>query len=275
MTLRGYLALVLDRLFPQRLDEEVFPLEQAVKTLGARDVLYRSQIYHGYTEWRPSGVVLQVAMGRTDGRRRSVLAHECGHLAFDPLMPPDYQPYPEDQAGKNHREFILELLGDHSAECVKVLNRYGIERVCDVFSAELIFPLVHARQLQISGPDLDSLSRIASGRRISLATLVFSLNEAGGDYTLIRFRQPGRGGPFLATSRYGVPRSLQSRVTCEGVGSPPSGTVVSTTVSLGTVQGSVNVQGEWRAVGDGAWLLCSRRELIRRVRLNSRVERAS
>lgn len=167
-------------------------LEDVARSLGAVDILYLPIVGHGYTQWKRGGPVIHLSLSRNDGRRRFLLAHECGHLVFDRMLATD-----EDRAWSNFG--LAASAGDE------------LEWVCNEFANELLIPTEQLLILSSSLTGLDSLRRASARYRISLSALVFRLNRVGRSRTLLNLRR-SRSGAWVIADRIGAPEMWQGSV---------------------------------------------------------------
>jgi hypothetical protein len=216
--LARYVASLLDTALCRTVPTAPLDLNAAAKRLGAVDVLYRVALMTGFTDWSGRRPVIQVGFGRSDGRRRATLAHECGHLLLDPILqPPSYAETPEASRTEHH-ERISHLLG---APLDSVLNRIGrvdIEALCDLVSIELMIPHRIIPELQAKIVDLDSLRESSSALRVSLSMLTNRVSGPETDLSLLRM-VPTAGGRWISASVAGLPWRMRGRITWEDVSS--------------------------------------------------------
>lgn len=196
----------------QRIDQPC-DLNLLARELGASDVLYRTRIRHGYTEWTSRGPAIQVALSNTDGRRRATLAHECGHLLLDPLFnPASFQAAPvrdrERQVG------LTELrLGQLASSVRRAVPSQDLEDMCNRLAVELLLPSRAMSGVVHSVANVEDLRRLARQRRVSLAMLVIRLNHFGGDHTLLQLEKTTLGA-WLVSTAVGAPQPWRGRVVC-------------------------------------------------------------
>jgi Zn-dependent peptidase ImmA (M78 family) len=187
-SLNDAIARLWDRLVPDRLAQDAIDLTEVAKTLGVVDVLYKASRIHGYTTWNSRGATLVLAMARTEGRRRTTLAHECAHLLLNPAFQPDAS------IDDRSRRRASEMLGGDVTHLRDAVDRFGIERVCDRLAFELLLPRARVRDL-----DLESISTatgvqgLAARFRVSLALLANQANKAGLRVQLLRLTEAWDG----------------------------------------------------------------------------------
>lgn len=243
-------------------------LNALARSLGAIDVRYRSQLLHGYTEWSARGAIVQVALSRTDGRRRSTLAHECSHLVLDPLVAARAFAEFTPELANRHRESMLRLLGSDASVARKLASRYGVERLCDMLAVELLLP---ASTMERVGPSIEGLAQVAEASqryRVSLAMLVVRMNEFDRPMALVRLARSS-GGSWLGVSLTGIPTDARRRIGRVVCSSTTKGSLDSLArgthrvgVTLCTDLGEVVVQAEVRVAGTSALLLTSPSEVV-------------
>lgn len=186
-------------------------VNQLARTLGACDVLYRTTIRHGYTEWTSRGPAIQIALSNTDGRRRSTLAHECGHLVLDPFFGPPSFRNALDDSRRRQRLLATQVLGDLSGALDEARDGCDLEVLCDRLAVELLLPAEFAPRLVGAVDSLADLRRVATALRVSLAMLVIRLNEFGGRHALLHLERTA-GGSWLVSTAIGVPEAWRGRV---------------------------------------------------------------
>lgn len=193
-------------------------LNALARLLGARDILYRTRVHHGYTEWTSRGPTIQIAIANTDGRRRATLAHECGHLLLDPLFnPPAFQRAPfSGQVRQRHHTHTM--LGPVALAVQRGAPHLDLEDLCDDVAIELLLPAALMPGLQQRVQSVDDLRQLANERRVSLAMLVIRLNEFGSGHALLHL-QRARSGTWLVSTAIGVPQAWRGRVVSSDLGS--------------------------------------------------------
>lgn len=176
----------------------VVDLNALARHLGARDVRYGAQNLHGYTQWTERGPFIQLRLIRSDGRRRFTLAHECGHLLFDPVLAADR---------------VIEHCGEarltfEAVERVRTYRDYaglsypGLEQICDYFAAEMLLPLSAAAALRPSIDSIQALEAKAKEIRVSLSLLVTRLNAVRSGLMLLRLER-SRSGKWVIQQKHG------------------------------------------------------------------------
>jgi hypothetical protein len=159
-------------------------LNRVARDLGAVDILYQSRALEGFTDFKPRGPVIYLAVSRSDGRRRFTLAHECGHI----LLASSSCPPPPDDLGELDEELL-----------------------CDAIAAELLVPTtwldIHRAELD----GLPALLEVATKLRVSMAMLVNRLRTVNAHHALLRVR-PAPDGEWLIMERSGMPRSWHGEV---------------------------------------------------------------
>ncbi|MCA0181358.1 MAG: ImmA/IrrE family metallo-endopeptidase [Actinobacteria bacterium] len=208
------ISAVVDAALSTRRDALPIELNSTARALGARDVLYRAQT-QGYTRWSDDGPRILLALTRSDGRRRATLAHECGHLLVDPLVQAEsfLQMSPANQQSWNRK--VTSLLGyDLSDQLTTAARIHGVERVCDLFSHELLLPFRCARGVRDAWTgELNELRELANQYRVSLSMLAIRLNSVQPGYTLLTLKATPQGR-WIAVRTISAPRWLRSRVQC-------------------------------------------------------------
>jgi Zn-dependent peptidase ImmA (M78 family) len=182
---------ILDALLPHRHEKPAVELNGLAKTLGAVDILYKAQRFHGYTDWTARGPIIHLSQARSDGRRRFTLAHECGHLIFDPARSatPDRVP---------------KLVRDVQGKANDLRRQYDVERLCDLFATELLLPHDEMSAISRNCRSLEDLLRVADGYRVSLAMATFRLNAYNSDLAVLRLRRGARGN-WVLVDRVALP----------------------------------------------------------------------
>lgn len=253
---------LVDRIAPDAATVDAVNLNDVAKQLGAADILYRTRALDGYTQWSARGPVIQVAMSRSDGRRRATLAHECAHLILDPVVESEaFQEFP-DYLAADQRLLAERLLGPDVGTVRALVRRFGLERTCDLASFELLLPRSRMSEVVAQVVGLETLREAAVKHRVSMTMLVYRINECEGDISLLRL-QRNRSGTWLVPTMAGAPRSLDGRFVCnhtgdgalDDLGRGGRQTVVTLTGSSGTLR----FPGEVSKINDNAALvLCSR-----------------
>lgn len=176
--------LLLERVKGYGTGELPLQLNAVAKGLGAVDVRYLAREVHGLTDFTRGGIVVYLAMSRSDGRRRFTLAHECGHLLLG-----------QDGANASIDPYVtLNLLAD-------------IERSCDQIASELVLPRSWLEERGTALTDLPGLKRAARTMRVSPAALVVGLRRVGQKAALVRL-QRAPDGRWVPVHRVGLPRGL-------------------------------------------------------------------
>ena len=189
---------VADRIAPARMDYDALDLNAIATSLGAVKVVYRFARVHGFTEWTRWGPVIVTSMARTDGRRRSTLAHECAHLLFDPIITPaGLNRWGQDNvdAFRRRSECILD---DDLRSTVSAAVSEGIESLCDRLSFEMLFPRRRASRFVGSALGLDEVREISDSSRVSLAVSVTALNRFDANLSLLRLARTTDGTWIVA-----------------------------------------------------------------------------
>lgn len=188
-------------------------LNAVAKALGARDILYSSRS-DGFTLWDHRGATIHLAICKSDGRRRSTLAHECGHLFIDPIAnTTSFQNAPE-RVRESFTSRVNEHLGGIGSRLQKLVNAMGVEPICDLVGRELMLPDERITHLASCwNGSITNLQALASDERVSLAMLTIAFNGNGAGRTLLSFRRTPRG-EWLAIRAVGFPRGLSGRLTC-------------------------------------------------------------
>ncbi|BBZ80025.1 hypothetical protein MANY_53620 [Mycolicibacterium anyangense] len=176
----------------------VVDLNALARRLGARDIRYGAQNLHGYTQWTERGPFIQLRLIRSDGRRRFTLAHECGHLLFDPALAADrvIEQYEEPPAAFDAVE-RLRAYRDYAG-----LSYPGLEQICDYFAAELLLPLSSAAALRPSIDSIQALEAKSKELRVSLSLMVTRLNAVRSGLLLLRLER-SRSGKWVIQQKHG------------------------------------------------------------------------
>lgn len=214
---------VADRIALDRMSTDAIDLNALASSLGAVKVVYRFVRVHGFTEWTRWGPIIVTSMARTDGRRRTTLAHECAHLLFDPVVSPaGLQRWGQENV-ENFRRRSEELLGDDLQSIVAFAVSHGVENLCDRLSFELLIPQRRALDFANSRIGLDRLCDIATASRTSLAVTVRALNRFDAAMTLVRITKSADGTWIVASvtssDSYWRPGQSLSIRTCENIDS--------------------------------------------------------
>jgi Zn-dependent peptidase ImmA (M78 family) len=213
---RRYKTDMVARQIGQRLSERLDSrvprdLNRMAKALGVTDILYRTRIRHGYTEWTARGPAIQIALSNTDGRRRSTLAHECGHLILDPLFaPPSFLNAPSSNQ-ELQRQLAHTVLGQLATTIRDDIADLDLEHLCDRLAVEVLLPVGIGPSLARQVDSLSGLKRVANDLRVSLAMLVIRVNEFGGHYSLLQMER-ALSGDWIVSSAIGVPQNWRGRV---------------------------------------------------------------
>jgi Zn-dependent peptidase ImmA (M78 family) len=205
-----------DALIPQRDQRVVQELTGLARQLGAYDVVYRARTAHGFTEWNARGPRVVLGWADAEGRRRSLLAHECGHLLFDPLLKPEsLEQIPESERDRwaNAAAGLLECQPDALR---KLFSAVQLEDLCDDFAYELVFPDRLAARLAPAIDSIEVLSDCRSRMHVTMSVAVLKLNRfrAAEGYPEIGVLQARRsaGDYWMAASSCGFPASWRGRV---------------------------------------------------------------
>lgn len=189
---------IADQIAPQRMDNQALDLNALATSLGALKVVYRFTRVHGLTEWTRWGPVIVTSMARTDGRRRSTLAHECAHLLFDPVISPAGLARWGQENVQMFRTRSELLLGDDLQSAALLAISGGVESLCDRVAFELLFPLRRARLYANRSIGLDELCDLTNSIRVSLAVSVMALNRFDANLSLLRLAKTTDGAWMLA-----------------------------------------------------------------------------
>lgn len=189
---------VADHIWPQRMECDAMDLNGLATSLGAVKIVYRFVQVHGFTEWTRWGPVVVTSMARTDGRRRSTLAHECAHLLFDPVVSPAGLSRWGQENVDVFRKRSECILGDDLKSSVSLAISEGVETLCDRLSFELLFPRRRAEKYAMASLGLDELREISECGRISLAVSVTALNRFDANLSLLRLAKSTDGAWIVA-----------------------------------------------------------------------------
>jgi Zn-dependent peptidase ImmA (M78 family) len=187
-------------------DSGVVELNCLARRLGAQDVRYHAQTLHGFTQWTDDGPYIQLKLARSDGRRRFTLAHEIGHLLLDPILDP--------QRVKDAISAIKPLRGlERLAEFSQYsgLTSPGIERLCDMFAAELLIPTFKVEEIREAGLTMSRLAAESARLRVSLSMLVSRLNSVRSDLCLLR-AESNSLDKWIVNYKLGLPGDLDGHV---------------------------------------------------------------
>ena len=195
------------------------------RRLGAYDVVYRARSAHGFTEWTPKGPRVVLNWAESEGRRRTVLAHECGHLLFDPIFKPDVLAAMSDTAGQSITT-AASALGTTPNDVRKLLADTPLEAVCDSFAYELVLPDAVASQAASRVQTIDDIGQFCDDWRISMTVAVLALNRHRGSRSAPRLgilqTRRTAGDYWMAGSTCGLPTQWRGRVVL----TPESGRVI-------------------------------------------------
>lgn len=191
-------------------------LRLIAQRFGAGKITYGASSSNGFTDWSTSSPTIQIAIDRSEGRRRAILAHECGHLLFDPIMEPASFLIASDDDRSRQQERVAKLLSVPIHTIARTLASVDIEVICDVVAVELMIPDKIVADLRTEVTDLQSLRRAGDRCRVSLAMLTNRLADAGGQFSLLRMVQTTKGA-WICASWAGLPPSLRGRISCQDV----------------------------------------------------------
>jgi Zn-dependent peptidase ImmA (M78 family) len=203
------MSRIVDVLAPWRSDNGPVELNRVARYWGAVDILYTARRSHGFTEWTPGGPCITLRLSRTDGRRRSTLAHECAHLILDPLVRPDSFFISANSLA--HRERVLDEFAEFHKVLQALSNGLGLERLCDLVSIELLLPGAATSRLVDYVTTLERLDTACKEMRVSNALMVKRLNEFGARLSLLRY-SVAHDGRYVLVDTAGVPRPWQDSV---------------------------------------------------------------
>lgn len=207
---------IADRLIPERRQLDAVDLNSVARRLGAKKVLYRQTPMHGYTQWTPSGPVVLISMARTDGRRRSNLAHECAHLLLDPVLAPESIARWGPVASDRHSKMSKEILAGDLSRMKQACEQKGIEAVCDQLAFELLIPKSAASCYATRIRDLNDLRAVSDSARVSLAVMVHAVNAFGANLSLIRIGRTYDGNWIVKDSTSAPPTWIEGEVLAPG-----------------------------------------------------------
>lgn len=274
MTRMSLIATIAERMVPAHQANLPLDLNALARSLGARDVLYRSSNLQGYTEWSANGPIVRLSVGRSDGRRRFVLAHECAHLALDPVITP---PSFDAAAAPTHSEFARaaeDRLGDLSEYAKSIAEESGIERFCDKVAAELLLPAREIPGILSRIRGIGSLQKVSDEYRVSLSMLVTRLNEFAADEICLLRLEETNDGSWIALSAIGAPAGWRGRVvsfgTSAGAFNSLVGHTAETRVHLRSASADVTVSAEAQVWRRSALVMCNPRDLDAASRADQR-----
>lgn len=266
------LVYLADRVVPNRLAEKVVDLHALARKLGAYDVVYRARSVHGFTEWTPRGPRVVMGWGETEGRRRTLLAHECGHLIFDPVLKSEVLEEVSQLARKTLVGASMSWLAHRADSATAALGDLSLEAVCDDFAYELVFPDALAREWAAKVETIDSLARLRGLLKLSLPVALIKLNEFRSEQELpqlgvVRIRRSA-GSYWMAASTAGLPPSWRGRVTLSRsssryVDTLSPGQRIVAHVELMNESRSVSVAAEVERYRDFATLMIEASQLVR------------
>jgi Zn-dependent peptidase ImmA (M78 family) len=212
----GLIVKLVDALVPNRDVQRVVDIVQIAKSLGAYDVVHRARTAHGFTEWTARGPRVVLGWAETEGRRRALLAHECGHLLLDPLLKPDALELLSEEQGRAWQAVAPKLVGRSAEDIQNLFRSTSLERLCDDFAYELVFPDRVASQLASAVRDIEGLSDCRTSMHVTLGVAVLKLNQfrTCNGLPIIGLIQTQRsaGRYWMASSSYGLPKVWRGRV---------------------------------------------------------------
>lgn len=217
------LVELADRFAPQRRSQPVLDLPSLARELGAYDVVYRARTSQGFTEWTAKGPRIVLGWAETEGRRRVLLAHECGHLLLDPVLKEDALALiPEGRRQAMRSRAWLALRSGHE----DLLGRYksvSLEAICDDFAYELVLPDWVAARAAPTITSIDGLSHFRAVLRVSMAVAVLKLNRFKAQHGFPRLgvlhARRAAGDYWMAASATGLPPRWRGRVALTGTSS--------------------------------------------------------
>ena len=195
------------------------------RRLGAYDVVYRARSAHGFTEWTPKGPRVVLNWAESEGRRRTILAHECGHLLLDPIFKPDALELVPDYV-KASLVTATDALATTSDDLVELLGDTPLETLCDRLAYELVLPDAVASEAASRVRTIDDIGQFCNDWRVSMTVAVLALNRHRGSQSAPRLgllqARRAAGDYWMAGSSCGMPTTWRGRVVL----APESGRVI-------------------------------------------------
>lgn len=212
---RELLVRLADAVVPEPRISGPADVVSLARALGAYDVVYRARSAHGFTEWTPRGPRVVLNWAESEGRRRTVLAHECGHLLFDSIYKPDAMNVLAPDVRRTLRSAV-EVLGSEVTDVLHSVDEIDLEPLCDAFAYELILPRVVASHAASKVRTIDDLSDFCDHWRVSMSVAVLGMNRHRGEpgtpkIGVLQTRRTA-GNYWMAGSSCGLPQTWRGRV---------------------------------------------------------------
>lgn len=219
------LTRLANEIAPERAQGLPTDVVTLARKLGAYDVVYRARSAHGFTEWTPKGPRVVLNWAESEGRRRTILAHECGHLLLDPLFKPEaLDLMPNDI--KASLVTATSALAMTSDDLLSLLGDTPLETLCDRLAYELVLPDAVASEAASRVQTIDEIGQFCNDWRVSMTVAILALNRHRGSKSapklgVLQARRTA-GDYWMAASSCGMPTTWRGRVEL----APESGRVV-------------------------------------------------
>jgi hypothetical protein len=140
------------------------------------------------------------------------LAHEFAHVLFDPVFNPAALHSTIRDTFDERVALSQGIIAEDASVLDAVINRIGLEKLCDELAFELLFPAKWALKLASSATDLTSVVSVAHRFDVSLTLATIRLNEATGDRRSLLQLRPTCVGDWVVAETVRPPRGWSEGV---------------------------------------------------------------